>query len=205
MSGNMHHPPTPTNHIHHTHTRARTRCSHTSNHCRATAVASRQLGLTPHVILRTSEATTADPGLLGNLVYERMVGGLHQPRLENMEGIVKYFFFFFLFFAKRDAIVDNFRLFRHFAFHVQRNVTRAAVKSVAFVLSRASMHILDRTHLWVCTCTLIPGGGTRPHGVLCFIMFHSVILCSTLCSHSHSFLNDTLIPGGGTRPHGVQG
>jgi hypothetical protein len=124
-------PPPPITSTTHTHTRAHTHGGlHTSNHCRATAVASRQLGLTPHVILRTSEATTADPGLLGNLVYERMVRG---PC--------------------------------HFAFQVQRNGTRAAVKGTAFVLSRASMHILDRTHLCVCTCTHTPQVGAHVHMV----------------------------------------
>ena len=44
-----------------------------SNHARATAVASRQLGLDPYLILRTSEPD-ADPGLDGNLMLSRMVG-----------------------------------------------------------------------------------------------------------------------------------
>ena len=37
-------------------------------------MATRQLGLEPHLILRTEDATTNDPGLLGNLGYERLVG-----------------------------------------------------------------------------------------------------------------------------------
>ena len=45
-----------------------------SNHARATACASRQLGLDPHLILRNE--TQADPGLGGNLLLSRMVGAL---------------------------------------------------------------------------------------------------------------------------------
>ncbi|XP_031496354.1 putative D-cysteine desulfhydrase 1, mitochondrial [Nymphaea colorata] len=46
-----------------------------SNHCRATAVASRYLGLDSYLILRTSKALVEqDPGLTGNLLVERMVG-----------------------------------------------------------------------------------------------------------------------------------
>lgn len=41
---------------------------------RATAVAARQLGIEPRLILRTTESTSQDPGLLGNLGYERLVG-----------------------------------------------------------------------------------------------------------------------------------
>ncbi|KAF3780682.1 putative D-cysteine desulfhydrase 1 [Nymphaea thermarum] len=46
-----------------------------SNHCRATAVAARYLGLDSYLILRTSKALVEqDPGLTGNLLVERMVG-----------------------------------------------------------------------------------------------------------------------------------
>ena len=44
-----------------------------SNHCRATAAAARRVGLTPHIILRTG-SPDADPGLVGNLMVDRMVG-----------------------------------------------------------------------------------------------------------------------------------
>ncbi len=44
-----------------------------SNHCRATAAAARRVGLTPHIILRTKDPDT-DPGLVGNLMLDRMVG-----------------------------------------------------------------------------------------------------------------------------------
>lgn len=44
-----------------------------SNHCKATAVAARQLGLEPHLILRTRDAPE-DVGLEGNLMFDRMVG-----------------------------------------------------------------------------------------------------------------------------------
>lgn len=44
-----------------------------SNHCRATAAAARRLGLEPHLILRT-DATSDDPGLVGNLMIDRLVG-----------------------------------------------------------------------------------------------------------------------------------
>ena len=44
-----------------------------SNHCRATAAAARRVGLEPHIILR-SETPDADPGLVGNLMIDRMVG-----------------------------------------------------------------------------------------------------------------------------------
>lgn len=40
-----------------------------SNHCRATAVAARRLGLEPHLVLRG-----ADQGLVGNLLVSRLVG-----------------------------------------------------------------------------------------------------------------------------------
>lgn len=42
-----------------------------SNHCRATAVAARRLGLEPHIILR---GENKDPGLVGNLMIDRLVG-----------------------------------------------------------------------------------------------------------------------------------
>ena len=44
-----------------------------SNHCRATAAAARRVGLTRHIILRTADPAT-DPGLVGNLMVDRMVG-----------------------------------------------------------------------------------------------------------------------------------
>jgi hypothetical protein len=44
-----------------------------SNHCRATAAAARRLGLIPHIILRTVDPSS-DPGLVGNLMVDRMVG-----------------------------------------------------------------------------------------------------------------------------------
>ena len=46
-----------------------------SNHCRATAVAARLLGLDAHLLLRTdSAAAEADPGLGGNLLPARLAG-----------------------------------------------------------------------------------------------------------------------------------
>eukprot|EP00850_Spirogloea_muscicola_P012575 SM000082S22817 [mRNA] locus=s82:150213:153369:+ [translate_table: standard] len=46
-----------------------------SNHCRATAVAARSVGLDSYLILRTSSALAdQDPGLVGNLLVERLVG-----------------------------------------------------------------------------------------------------------------------------------
>ncbi|KAK4488986.1 hypothetical protein RD792_004777 [Penstemon davidsonii] len=46
-----------------------------SNHCRATAVASRYLNLDCYLILRTSKVLVdKDPGLTGNLLVERLVG-----------------------------------------------------------------------------------------------------------------------------------
>ncbi|KAL1200733.1 Bifunctional D-cysteine desulfhydrase/1-aminocyclopropane-1-carboxylate deaminase [Cardamine amara subsp. amara] len=46
-----------------------------SNHCRATAVASNYLNLNTHLILRTSKLLAdEDPGLIGNLLVERLVG-----------------------------------------------------------------------------------------------------------------------------------
>lgn len=50
-----------------------------SNHCRATAAACRMVGLSPHIILRTSRADAIDAekediGYTGNLLYDRMAG-----------------------------------------------------------------------------------------------------------------------------------
>lgn len=46
-----------------------------SNHCRATAVAARYLGMDSTLVLRTSRADVEkDPGLEGNLLVERLVG-----------------------------------------------------------------------------------------------------------------------------------
>ncbi|PON96783.1 D-cysteine desulfhydrase [Trema orientale] len=46
-----------------------------SNHCRATAVAARYLNLDSYLILRTSKVLVdQDPGLIGNLLVERLVG-----------------------------------------------------------------------------------------------------------------------------------
>ncbi|KAJ3695954.1 hypothetical protein LUZ60_001331 [Juncus effusus] len=46
-----------------------------SNHCRATAVAARYLNLDSFLILRTSKTMVdKDPGLVGNLLVERLVG-----------------------------------------------------------------------------------------------------------------------------------
>ena len=45
-----------------------------SNHCRATAVAAARLGLGSVLLLRTREPQVADPGLVGNLLLDRMVG-----------------------------------------------------------------------------------------------------------------------------------
>ncbi|GIL44459.1 hypothetical protein Vafri_1914 [Volvox africanus] len=46
-----------------------------SNHARATAVAARYLSLQCHLILRTSrQEVVSDPGLVGNLLVERMAG-----------------------------------------------------------------------------------------------------------------------------------
>ncbi|GBF88670.1 D-cysteine desulfhydrase, mitochondrial [Raphidocelis subcapitata] len=48
-----------------------------SNHTRATAVAARYLGLEPHLVLRTSRALAGeDPGLVGNLLVERLAGAV---------------------------------------------------------------------------------------------------------------------------------
>lgn len=45
-----------------------------SNHARATAVAARQLGLQPHLILRVTEDEAKSVGLQGNLLLDRLVG-----------------------------------------------------------------------------------------------------------------------------------
>ncbi|KAL7548581.1 hypothetical protein ACHAWF_011860 [Thalassiosira exigua] len=50
-----------------------------SNHCRATAAASRMVGLSPHLILRTRRADAIqdkkeDMGWTGNVLFDRMVG-----------------------------------------------------------------------------------------------------------------------------------
>lgn len=46
-----------------------------SNHCRATAVAARYAGMEAHLLLRTSRLkVTEDPGLVGNLLVERLIG-----------------------------------------------------------------------------------------------------------------------------------
>jgi D-cysteine desulfhydrase len=50
-----------------------------SNHCRATAAASRMLGLEPHLILRTRRAESVqaekeDFGYVGNILFDRIVG-----------------------------------------------------------------------------------------------------------------------------------
>lgn len=44
-----------------------------SNHCRATASASRVVGMEPHLILRSSK-DAADLGLVGNVLFDRVVG-----------------------------------------------------------------------------------------------------------------------------------
>ncbi|KAK9798127.1 hypothetical protein WJX73_003347 [Symbiochloris irregularis] len=56
-----------------------------SNHCRATAVAARYAGLDCHLILRNSRALAdEDPGLVGNLLVERLVGAhVHQVTKEE--------------------------------------------------------------------------------------------------------------------------
>lgn len=41
-----------------------------SNHCRATASVSRMLGLDSYLLLRTNKADE-DPGLVGNLLFDR--------------------------------------------------------------------------------------------------------------------------------------
>lgn len=50
-----------------------------SNHCRATAAASRMIGLEPHLILRTKRANDVHEkkqefGFTGNILFDRMVG-----------------------------------------------------------------------------------------------------------------------------------
>jgi D-cysteine desulfhydrase len=46
-----------------------------SNHCRATAAAARLVGLDVHLALLVSDAkASADPGLEGNLLVDRMLG-----------------------------------------------------------------------------------------------------------------------------------
>lgn len=45
-----------------------------SNHCRATAVAARQLGLDPYLILRRPTGSPDELGLVGNVLLDRMVG-----------------------------------------------------------------------------------------------------------------------------------
>jgi 1-aminocyclopropane-1-carboxylate deaminase/D-cysteine desulfhydrase-like pyridoxal-dependent ACC family enzyme len=50
-----------------------------SNHCRATAAASRMVGMSPHLILRTRRADSIDNktdemGWNGNILFDRMVG-----------------------------------------------------------------------------------------------------------------------------------
>lgn len=56
-----------------------------SNHARATAVASTYLGLPCHLILRNSRAAAeGDPGLVGNLLVERLAGAtVHQVTKEE--------------------------------------------------------------------------------------------------------------------------
>ncbi|PNW80489.1 hypothetical protein CHLRE_07g319400v5 [Chlamydomonas reinhardtii] len=56
-----------------------------SNHARATAVAARYLGLDCHLILRTSrQDVDSDPGLVGNLLVERLAGAqLHMVTKEE--------------------------------------------------------------------------------------------------------------------------
>lgn len=54
-----------------------------SNHARATACCARQLGLEPHLILRTPQPDN-DPGLVGNLLLDRLVGAkLHLVSTSN--------------------------------------------------------------------------------------------------------------------------
>ena len=45
-----------------------------SNHARSTACCARQLGLDPHLILRSSKDPTEDPSYTGNLLLDRLVG-----------------------------------------------------------------------------------------------------------------------------------
>ena len=64
-----------------------------SNHCRATAVAARYLGLDSYLILRNSEhLAEGDPGLVGNLLVERMVGAnIRQVRVCSISFIDESF------------------------------------------------------------------------------------------------------------------
>lgn len=59
-----------------------------SNHCRATAVASRQLGLSCYLFLRSPKQTT-DIGCRGNLLLSRMVGSkmIVIPQLQYKHGL----------------------------------------------------------------------------------------------------------------------
>ena len=50
-----------------------------SNHCRATAVVARQLGLEPHLILRGDYDETNKESLLGNLLWDRLTGSTIYP------------------------------------------------------------------------------------------------------------------------------
>jgi D-cysteine desulfhydrase len=55
-----------------------------SNHCRATAVACARVGLKAHLVLRTSNSTTQDPGYCGNLLVSRLVDAtLHLVSTED--------------------------------------------------------------------------------------------------------------------------
>lgn len=56
-----------------------------SNHCRATAVAAKYAGLECHLILRNAASLVdQDPGLVGNLLVERLVGAyVHQVTKEE--------------------------------------------------------------------------------------------------------------------------
>ncbi|CAL8464045.1 g3580 [Coccomyxa elongata] len=56
-----------------------------SNHCRATAVAARYAGFECHLVLRNnSQAAEQDPGLVGNLLVDRLVGAhIHQVTKEE--------------------------------------------------------------------------------------------------------------------------
>jgi len=61
-----------------------------SNHCRTTAVAARQLGLKSYLFLRSSEQTTAtDVGCKGNVLLSRMVGShvILVPELKYKSGL----------------------------------------------------------------------------------------------------------------------
>jgi len=60
-----------------------------SNHCRATAAAARRVGLEPHLILRVEDGEeTQDPGLVGNLLINRMVGArMHLVSASEFEAV----------------------------------------------------------------------------------------------------------------------